>query len=174
LACDHRRGPHPPAHRRARGQPEEPSLTLHPADARLRVIERLVSAKAPERSGQSYRATAPRLIGRSRTPLRRHPDRIPRPDLNVKAIATDARPAPRHSWHRSDAVTRGRAIAFTRQGSGRPRVRARSACSVMASTASSRDYVWSPKQSQPNCRVQRRKRSSCTPVAGHSAALIHR
>jgi hypothetical protein len=40
--------------------------------------------------------------------------------------------------------SRGAGIAFTRQKSGRWRVRDRSACSLPVSTASSRDYVWSP------------------------------
>jgi hypothetical protein len=50
------------------------------------------------------------------------------------------------SWHSSDAVTRRRTIAFTRQRSGRWSVRDGSACSLRVSTASSRDYVWSPKR----------------------------
>jgi len=49
--------------------------------------------------------------------------------------------------HCSDAVTRRRAIAFTRLKSGRWRVRDRSACWLRVSVASSRDYVWSPKRS---------------------------
>jgi hypothetical protein len=73
-------------------------------------------------------------------------------DSGADALVRQAGPADHPgSWHCSDAVTRGRAIAFTRRGSGRSRVRGRSACSLPVSTASSRDYVWSPKRSpRPN------------------------
>ena len=59
------------------------------------------------------------------------------------------RPAPARRlrpWHSSDAVTSRRAIASMKQQSERGRVQDRSACSLPVSTASSRDYVWSPKR----------------------------
>jgi hypothetical protein len=50
--------------------------------------------------------------------------------------------------HSSDAARRRRAIAFTRQKSGRWRVRGRFACSLPVGPASSRDYVSSPERKQ--------------------------
>jgi len=82
------------------------------------------------------------------------------------AAATCARRSSR--WHRpwrsrrsrscGIAVTRDErpAIPFTRQKSGRRRVRDRSACSLPVSIASSRDYVRSPKRSSALLPLRRR------------------
>jgi hypothetical protein len=79
----------------------------------------------------------------------------------VEAIVSVGRRWRSLPWHCSDAVTRGRAIAFTRQTSGRSRVRARSACSLPVSTASSRDHVWSPKQSEASdCHLTSKQSSA--------------
>jgi hypothetical protein len=50
------------------------------------------------------------------------------------------------AWHCSDAVWRGRAIAFTRQKPWRPRVRDRPACSLRVSAASCRHYACAPSR----------------------------
>jgi len=60
------------------------------------------------------------------------------------------------TWNSSDAVTRRRAIRIDEAESGRWRVQDRSACSLPASTASSRDYVWSPKQRREPSRPERK------------------
>ena len=81
--------------------------------------------------------------------------------IAANAIARLGWPSRFGSWHCSDAVTRDRAIAFTRQTSGRWRVRDRSACWLPVSTASSRDYHWSPKRKQ----ARRRRKHKCDRVS---------
>ena len=58
------------------------------------------------------------------------------------------------AWHCSNAVTRGRAIAFAGPDSGRRRVRDRSACSLPVGTASPRDYAWSPMRLSASSQAQ--------------------
>ena len=70
------------------------------------------------------------------------------------------------TWHCTDAVTSGRAIAFTRQTSGRWWVRARSASRYRLAPASSRDYVWSPSAIAAGKGRSRAKRSSARDALG--------
>jgi len=78
---------------------------------------------------------------RDATASRRHPVGLSVRQAGLARRCASIRPSPRCSLHRhcNNAVTRRRAIAFTRQKSRRWRVRARFACSLPASTASSRD-----------------------------------
>jgi hypothetical protein len=77
---------------------------------------------------------------------------MPSAATSVKAIAATDPVTRSRAWHRSDAVTSDRAIAFRPPKSRRSQMPDRPACSLPASTASSRDYVWSPKRSQAKRR----------------------
>ncbi len=117
-----------------------------PSSPHARATARETTADRRKQAGRAAaRRTRPAYVQRCRH-ASAHTAPVQRPGP-AEAIARPYGRGRSGSWHCNDAATRGRAIAFTRQKSGRRRVRDRSACSLTVSTTSSRDYVWSPKRS---------------------------